>query len=202
MSEQTINAILVKPGEDPKICKLPVDPLAQKELICDLLEGNFGAAEFFDLKNGTSLFVLLNDLSVPLGMKPNRRFPGEDCNEIIFGNAIFIAAHNESGEKEGTVDIPEQVCQMFIEQIKLNFKPCNGDEKPATRARVYLENEGTPEERAYEWVEIEKPAGIEKAQYVQAGRAKLFQCDSREVLEINQRYFRQVPMILGIGPLH
>lgn len=202
MPEQTINAILVKPGEDPEICKLPVDPLAQNEMICDLLEGNFGAAEFFDLKNGASLFVLLNDLSVPLGLRPNRRFPGEDCNEIIFGNAIFIAAYNESSEKEGTVGMPEKVCQMFIEQIKLNFKPCNGDEKPAAGAEVYLENEGTPEEIAYKWHEIEKPAGLENAQYIQAGRAKWLQCEAQEVLEINQRYFKQVPVNRGKTPLN
>lgn len=202
MSERIINAILVKPGEEPEICHLPEDTAAQTEAICDLLEGNFGATEFFDLKNGAALFILSNDLSIPLGLKPNRRFPGADFGEIIFGNAIFIAAYSSESGQEGVIDMPERICRMFIEQIKRNFKPCRGDEKPHGKADIYYENEGTPEERAFRWQEIQKPSGIEKAGSIKAGRATWYQADGQEFMEINGRYFKQAWIIKGKKPLH
>ena len=202
MIEQTMNVILAKVGQDPEICKIPVEQLAQTEIISDLVEGNFGATEFFNLGNGVSLFILTNDLSIPLGLKPNRHFPGKDYDEIIFGNAIFIAAYNESSDNDGTVDMPEKICKMFIEQIKLNFEPCKGDEKADSKDEIYYENQGTPEERAYKWHEIEKPAGIDQAKYIKAGRAKWFQCGAKEVLEINDRYFEQVQIITPNTPLN
>lgn len=105
MAIEMIHAILVRPGNEPEICKLPAEMQAQIEAISDLLNGNIDSTEFFDLGNGASLFVLVNDFSVPLGLTPNRRFPGKDQAEIIFGNAIFIAAYNAHSELEGTVDI-------------------------------------------------------------------------------------------------
>lgn len=199
-NNRIIQAILVRPGQDPKICTLPADEANQMEAISDLLDGNIGSTEFFDLGNGASLYVLVNDLSVPLGLLPNRRFPGKDQDEIIFGNAIFIAAYNEKSGQTGTVDMPEAICRMFIEQIKLNFVPCRGDEKPDTKAEIYVEHQGTPQERSFRWCEIEKPARTD--QFIQAGRAKLIRFDQQEVLEINGRYFKQVTIAAGKSPLN
>lgn len=198
--EDTIRAILVKPGREPEICTLPAESAAQMEEIMDIVEGNIGSTEFFDLGNGASLFVLVNDFSVPLGLPPNRRFPGKDRDEIIFGNAIFIAAYNEKSENEGTVDMPERICRMFIEQIKLRFEPCAGDEKPDSRAEVYVENAGTPEERSFKWRETEKPASVDT--FIRAGRAKFIRCEDEELIEINGRYFRQVNVITEKTPLN
>lgn len=204
-TEAIIHAILVEPGQEPTICALPAEEAAQKEAISDLLEGNFGATEFFDLKNGVSLFILTNDLSVPLGLRPNRRFPGKDREEIIFGSAIFIAAYNgsvDAEDKEGTVDMPERICRMFIEQIGLGFESCKGDEKPDPKAEVYVENEGSDEERSYKWKEIEKPCGVETCKFLQIGRAKWLEAISGEILEINGRYFEQVTVRTKKAPLH
>lgn len=200
--EKTIRAILVKPGMDPEICELPVAADEQQEAIADLLVGNFGATEFFDLQNGASLFILTNDLSIPLGMPANRRFPGDDSDAILFGNAIFIAAYNDNSELEGTVDMPEHICKMFIEQIKLNFLPCNGDEKPDSQAEVYVENAGTAEERAYKWQEVLPPADAVNCKSLQVGRARWLANDDGEVLEINGRYFKQINVITSKTPLN
>lgn len=202
MTEGLIRAILVKPGEEPVICALPIGHPDQTEAISDLLEGNFGATEFFDLGNGVSLFILSNDLSIPLGLPANRRFPGKDSEEIIFGSAIFIAANNDRSEAEGTIDMPERICHMFIEQIKLNFVKCEGDEQPSSGAEVYIENEGTPEERAYKWREIDKPEDIDQAEFVAAGRAKWYSYGNDSILSINDRYFRQVQAVTSKTPLN
>lgn len=188
--DKIIQAILVKPGQDPEVCTLPEDEMKQTEAISDLLDGNIGSTEFFDLGNGASLYILVNDLSVPLGLVPNRRFPDKDQDEIIFGNAIFIAAYNERSGQTGTVDMPEKICRMFIEQIKLNFVPCKGDEKPDAKTEIYIEHQGTPEERSFKWCEVEKPARTD--QFIQAGRARLIRFEEQEVLEINGRYFKQI----------
>jgi hypothetical protein len=95
--------------------------------------------------------------------------------------------------------MPENVCHMFIEQIKSSFEPCQGDEKPSSKGEIYIENEGTPEERAYKWVEIEKPANVDR--FLQAGRAKLIQNEEYEVIEIHGRYFRQVTIATEKEPL-
>ena len=196
--KNVIHAILVKPGQEPEIVEIPAGT-DQPDAICDLVDGNFGATEFFDVGNGASLFIVTNDLSVPLGLAPNRHFPEPDQAEIIFGNCLFIAVYNEKSGKEGIVDMPEQVCHMFIEQIKSSFEPCQGDEKPSSKGEIYIENEGTPEERAYKWVEIEKPANVDR--FLQAGRAKLIQNEEYEVIEIHGRYFRQVTIATEKEPL-
>ena len=187
--KNVIHAILVKPGQQPEIVEIPAGT-DQQDAICDLVDGNFGATEFFDVGNGASLFIVTNDLSVPLGLAPNRHFPKPDQTEIIFGNCLFISVYKEKSGKDGIVDMPEHVCHMFMEQIKSSFEPCRGDEKPSSNGEIYIENEGTPEERAYKWVEIEKPAKVDR--FLQAGRAKLIQNNEYEVIEIHGRYFRQV----------
>lgn len=191
-NQEIIRAILARPGEDPKICELPSGAEALTNAISDLLDGNFSGTEFFDLQNGASLFVLVNDFSVPLGLAPNRRFPGKDADEIIFGSAVFIAAYNESSGKDGVVDMPPRVCRMLIEQIKLNFTPCRGDEKPDERAEVYVENAGEPDERRFKWVETQKP--VRQDACIPAGRAKMIRCGQMEFIEINGRYFVQAPL--------
>ena len=65
MSEnKTMNVILVKPGCDPEICRIPDDVKLQIETISDLLEGNFASCELLDLGNGASLHLLVNDLVI------------------------------------------------------------------------------------------------------------------------------------------
>ena len=123
-NQQMMRAILIEPGKDPSIIKLPAAHGPHDEAIKDTLEGNYGAVEFFQIQPGISLFILVNDLAAALGMKPNRRFPGADSDQIIWGKAIFIAAYNGDDEtKEGTLDMSEETCLMFIEQIKLNLIP-------------------------------------------------------------------------------
>ena len=150
MNRNTLHAILAEPGKEPEILMLPTDGLQHEEALRDVLEGNYGAIEFFRSEEGISLFVLVNDLAVALGMKPNRRFPGKDSEQIIFGKAIFIAAYNgELPDREGTLDMPEEMCRMFIEQIKLkalgiSVKYDNNDtKKPGWKFAEY-ELKGVP----------------------------------------------------------
>ena len=124
----TMNCILIKPGQDPEICALPNNPLEQVQAIGDILGGNFASARLFDLGDNKSLHILVNDFAVPLGLMANRRFPGADNEEIIFGNAIFVAMDDEHSD-QGPMDITEEVCNYFIEQLKTNLLPCKGDEK-------------------------------------------------------------------------
>ena len=197
MQRITMRAILAEPGRDPEILVLPADGLHHEEALRDVLEGNYGAIEFFRIEEGISLFVLVNDLAVALGLKANRRFPGKDSNQIIFGRAIFIAAYNgELPEREGTLDMPEEMCRMFIEQIKLNFAPCDGTEKPRPEDEIYYENQGDPEqEKAFRWVEISAPKDPGPA--LEAGRAKYYSAGENVLLEINGRFFRQLEIYTG-----
>lgn len=194
----TMNTILIRPGQEPEICPLPNHPMEQVKAIGDLLGGNFASARLFDLGDHKSLHILVNDFAVPLGLKPNRRFPGEDADEIIYGNAIFVVLDDDKTE-EGPMDITEEVCQYFIEQLKKNLMPCKGDEKPDPKHEVYVENVGTPEERSFKWVEIEKPAKVDK--FIPAGRAKLIEHPKYEVVEINNRYFRREILSAKQGPV-
>ena len=197
MQRNTMRAILAEPGRDPEILVLPADGLHHEEALRDVLEGNYGAIEFFRIEEGISLFVLVNDLAVALGLKANRRFPGKDSDQIIFGRAIFIAAYNgELPEREGTLDMPEEMCRMFIEQIKLNFAPCDGTEKPRPEDEIYYENQGDPEqEKAFRWVEISAPQDPGPA--LEAGRAKYYSAGENVLLEINGRFFRQLEIYTG-----
>ncbi len=198
--KKIIHAILVKPGEEPEICQLPLNVDEQIEVISDILEGNIGSTEFFDIGNGASLWILVNDFAVPLGLNPNRHLPGKDKDEILFGNVIFIAIYNEKSEFEGPVNMPENICNMFIEQIKANFEQCKGDEKPRSQDEVYVEFPDSENERSFKWREIEKPEHVDK--FVQAGRAKLIKHDEYEVIELNGRYFKQVTIATKKTPLN
>lgn len=197
--KKLMNAILARPGQEPEICQLPMNVDEQIEEISNILDGNIGSTEFFDIGNGASLWILVNDFAVPLGLKPNRHLPGKDQDEILFGNIIFIAIYNEESEFEGSVDMPEHVCRMFIEQIKQNFKACNGDEKPRSQDEVYIEFPDSENERSFKWREIEKPKNVDD--FIPAGRAKLIKHDAHEIIEINGRYFRQVTIATKKTPL-
>lgn len=198
--KQLINAILVKPNCEPEICALPLDIDAQIEAISDILGGNIGSTEFFNIGNGASLWILVNDMAVPLGLKPNIHMPDKDYDEILFGNVIFIAMYNEASEYEGPVHMPEHICRMFIEQIKANFEKCRGDEKPRSQDEIYTEFPNSSEERSFKWVECEMPSDFVKK--LKAGRASLLvQADGNSVLELNGRYFRQQTVFTEKTPL-
>ena len=202
MENNKMRAIWAEVGQEPRIYELSIDGDQQQEELCDLLGGNFGATEFFDIGQGVSLFILTNDLSVPLGMKPNRRFPGKDRDTIIFGNAVFIAAYNDRAgeEKSGTLDMPERICQMFIEQITKNFAACQGDEKPRSEDEIYYDNLGEENEQAYKWLEIEKPAGLGK--FIEAGRVRFYDMQGdQEIMSLQERYFRKVQIHTKESPL-
>ena len=203
MENNKMRAIWAEVGQEPRIYELSIDGDQQQEELCDLLGGNFGATEFFDIGQGVSLFILTNDLSVPLGLKPNRRFPGKDRDTIIFGNAVFIAAYNDRAgeEKSGTLDMPERICQMFIEQITKNFAACQGDEKPRSEDEIYYDNLGEENEQAYKWLEIEKPA--ELGRLIEAGRVRFYQPpQGQEIMLAGGRYFRKNLIHTDKTPLH
>ena len=107
MENKIMHAILAVPGQEPEILELPAVGLQHEEAIRDVLEGNYGAIEFFKIQDGISLFILVNDLAAVLELPANRRFPGRDQEHIVFGKAIFIAAYNGEIEgAEGTLDMP------------------------------------------------------------------------------------------------
>lgn len=133
----TINAILMEPGQAPVICKLPAEAEEQMEAISTILDGNFASSRLFNVGNGISLHIFVNDLAVPLGLTANRRLPEPDSHEIIFGNALFLAVDDNGGEEEGALDIPEDICALFIENLDKSLLPCNGDEKPGPEAEIY-----------------------------------------------------------------
>jgi hypothetical protein len=191
MENEIMRAILAEPGREPEILKLPADGLQHEEAIRDALGGNYGAVEFFPIRQGISLFVLVNDLAAVLGLPANRRFPGQDSEYIIFGKAIFIAAYNgELAETEGTIDMPEEMCQMFIEQIQRNFACCDGTEKPRAQDTLYFENQGETDEKTYRWLEIAKPTGLGPA--IEAGRVKFYNLQNEEIMEADGRFFRKL----------
>lgn len=190
-NKQLMRAILVEPGKDPSIIRLPAAHGAHDEAIKDTLEGNYGAVEFFQIQPGISLFILVNDLAATLGMKPNRRFPGADSDQIIWGKAIFIAAYNGDDEtKEGTLDMSEDTCLMFIEQIKLNFPACDGSEEPGPEDTLYHDEDEDGNPAPYRWLEISRPSDLPVP--LQAGRVKFYRMPAQEVMEINDRYFKKV----------
>ncbi len=193
MENKIMRAILVKPGQNPEILELPVEGLQHEEAIRDVLEGNYGAIEFFQIQEGISLFILVNDLAAVLGLPANRHFPGKDAGHIIFGKAIFIAACNGEIEgAEGTLDMPEEMCRMFIEQIKLNFKRCKGTEQPRSEDTIYYDHQGEENEQAYRWLEIAQPANPGKA--LEAGRVRFYMKGEQEIMEAGGRFFRKLSL--------
>ena len=192
--EQLMRAILIAPGQEPAIIRLPAGHGKNEEAIRDVLEGNYGAVEFFEIQPGISLFILVNDLAAVLGMKPNRRFPAPDEKKIIYGKAIFIAAYNGADEsKEGTLDMSEETCLMFLEQIKLHFATCQGDEEPGPEDTLYYEEDEQGQRKPYRWVEcLAVPENLPEP--LQAGRVKFYRTETREIMEINHRYFKKIPV--------
>ena len=201
MSKKIMHAILAEPGKDPEILELPTTGLEHEEAIRDVLEGNYGAIEFFRIQQGISLFILVNDLAAGLGMKANRRFPGTDREQIIFGKAVFIAAYNGENEgQEGTLDMPEEMCQVFIEQIKANFEACAGTEQPRAQDTVYYEHQGEENEKAFRWIETDAPA--DPGQPITAGRVKFYGKEQQEIMEINGRFFKKLAVYTEKTPVH
>ena len=191
--ERLMRAILIEPGKEPSICRLPADHGRHEEAIQDLLEGNYGSVEFFEIQPGISLFILVNDLAAVLGMKPNRRFPAPDDKQIIWGKAIFIAAYNGADEsQEGTLDMSEETCLMFIEQIKLHFPMCTGQEEPGPEDTWYYDEDEKGNPVPYRWHEISNPGNL--PQPLQAGRVKFYRMEVMEVMEVNGRYFKKLPV--------
>lgn len=202
MKQNKMRAIFAEAGKEPCICELSMDGKEQQEQICDLLGGNYGATEFFSIQDEVSLYILTNDLSAALKLPANRRFPGEDHDTIIYGNAIFIAAYNHRAaeSQEGTLDMPEEICQMFIEQIKLNFEACTGDEQPSSEEEIYYEEGADGKEISYKWLEIEKPAGLGK--FIEAGRVRFYDMQGdQEIMSLQERYFRKVQIHTKESPL-
>ncbi len=201
-SMANMRAILLEPGKSPSILELPVEGLKHEEAIRDTLGGNYGAVEFFQIAEGISLFILVNDLAATLGLKPNRRFPEEDREHIIFGNAIFIAAYNgETEGQEGTLDMPEDLCKVFIEQIEKAFEACDGTESPRPEDTLYYdEPEGKNPPKAYRWIEISKPENL--GEPMEAGRVNFYGEGHREFMEASGRFCRRTEVYTKDSPLH
>lgn len=195
----TINAILIEPGKEPVICKLSADIDKQIEEIAAILDGNFASSKLFNVGNGISLHIFVNDLAVPLGLTANRRFPAPDDKEIIFGNALFLALDDETGDEQGALDIPEDICTFFIENLDKSLLRCKGDEKPDPSAEIYTEGVGTAEERSFKWQEVECPPNVTK--YIGSGRVKIVDDGVCDVILINGRYFRQITVENKNNPL-
>lgn len=193
-NNQLMRAILAEPGQEPAIIRLPAEHGAHEEAIRDALEGNYGAVEFFEIQPGISLFILVNDLAAVLGMKPNRRFPAPEQEQIIYGKAIFIAAYNGADEtREGTLDMSEETCLMFMEQIKLHFAPCRGDEEPRPEDTLYYEEDEEGRQKPYRWVEcLAVPEKLPEP--LQAGRVRFYRTAAREIMEAGGRYFKKIPV--------
>lgn len=194
-----MRAILIAPGKEPEITYLPVGAGEHEEAIRDVLEGNYGAVEFFELQPGISLFILVNDLAAVLGMKPNRRFPGADSEQIIFGKAIFIAAYNGADGREGTLDMSVETCMMFIEQIKMHFAACDGTESPRPQDTLYYDEDAEGKPISYRWLEISAPSNLPEP--IVAGRVKFYRMAEQEVMEVNGRFFRKLEVYTGDGNL-
>lgn len=193
MENKIMHAILAVPGQEPEILELPAVGLQHEEAIRDVLEGNYGAIEFFKIQDGISLFILVNDLAAVLELPANRRFPGRDQEHIVFGKAIFIAAYNGEIEgAEGTLDMPEEMCRMFIEQIRLNFAACAGTEKPRLEDTIYYEHQGEENEQAYRWLEIDRP--VDPGKPLEAGRVKFYTGPEDEIMEAGGRFFRKLKL--------
>ena len=105
-----VNSILLEPGKKPVVYKLSADRTKMKEEIEALLGGNFAHTKLFDVGNDIGLYLFVNDLAVPLGLKPNRTFPEPDEKEIIFGNALFLAMADDGQGEDAVIDIPPEFC--------------------------------------------------------------------------------------------
>ena len=186
----TINAILIETGKEPAIYKLSSSIDKQAEEISAVLGGNFITSRLFKVGEGLSLHIFINDMAIPLGLPANRRFPEPDQHEIIFGNALFLVLDDEKGEDEGPLDIPEDVCQFFMEKLAESFAPCTGNEKPDLESEIFIENMGTKEERRFRWEEVER---LEKdLKFIGEGYVRIVDDGVCDTFEIKGRYFKQI----------
>ncbi len=185
----TINAILMAVGKEPAVYKLSANIDKQIEEISALLEGNFTSSRLFQVGEGLSLHIFINDMAIPLQLPANRRFPAPDEHEIIFGNALFLVLDDVKGDTEGPLDIPDEICTFFIEKLTENFKPCVGDEKPDPQSEIFVENQGTEEERRFTWEEVERPENDLKL--IGNGYVRIVDDGTCNTLEIKGRYFKQ-----------
>jgi len=186
----TINGILLKVGEEPAIYKLSKDIDNQIKEIAALLDGNFTSSRLFQVGENLSLHIFINDMAIPLGLPANRRFPEPDQHEIIFGNALFLLLDDIKGDEEGALQIPDQICNLFIEKLNENFKPCIGNEKPDPTSEIFVENVGTKEERRFKWQEVERPE--KDLTFIGNGSVRIVDDGNCDTYEIKGRYFKQV----------
>ncbi len=184
-----INSILIEPGQKPTVYKLSEERHRQVEEISALLGGNFAHTKLFDVGNGIGLYLFVNDLAVPLGLKPNRTFPAPDEKEIIFGNALFLAMADNGQGEDAVIDIPPQFCDYFVVRLDDALPMCKGDEKPDPALEIFTENAGTPEEFSYRWVEIDPPKNVKE--YKQLGAVRMIDDGKYDTIEINGRFFKQ-----------
>jgi len=186
----TINSILIETGKEPAVYKLSSSIDKQVEEISAILGGNFITSRLFQVGEGLSLHIFINDMAIPLGLPANRRFPEPDQHEIIFGNALFLVLDDQNGEEEGPLDIPDDICQFFIEKLTESFAPCTGDEKPDLESEIFVENVGTKEERRFRWEEVER---LEKdLKFIGEGYVRIVDDGVCDTFEIKGRYFKQV----------
>lgn len=187
----TLNAIIMEVGKEPAVFKLSTAIDKQLEEIAAVLGGNFISSRLFQVGEGLSLHIFINDMAIPLQLTANRRFPKPDQDEIVFGNALFLLIDDETGDEEGALDIPDEICDVFISKLKENFTPCKGDEKPNPESEIFVESPGTKEERRFKWEEVAAPDNKEELKFIGKGYVRILDDGICDTLEINGRYFKQ-----------
>ncbi len=187
----TLNAIIMEVGKDPAVYKLSTAIDKQLEEMAIVLGGNFIGSRLFEVGEGLSLHIFINDMAIPLQLTANRRFPEPDQDEIIFGNALFLIIDDVIGDEEGALDIPDQYCEVFINKLKESFAPCSGDEKPDLDAEIFVENPGTNEERRFRWEEVQAPGKENELKFIGQGYVRIVDDGTCDILEIRGRYFKQ-----------
>lgn len=185
----TINAILLEVGKPSAVYKLSTDINKQIEEISAILGGNFISSRLFQVGEGLSLHIFINDMAIPLRLPPNRRFPAPDEHEIVFGNALFLLIDDLKGDEEGGLDIPDHICDIFCKKLDENFKVCKGDEKPDPLSEIFVENAGTKDERRFTWQEVQGPATDVK--FIGDGYVRIVDDGICDTFEIKGRYFKQ-----------
>lgn len=187
----TLKAIIMEVGKDPAVYKLSTAIDKQLEEIAVVLGGNFTSSRLFQVGEDLSLHIFINDMAIPLQLTANRRFPEPDQDEIIFGNALFLLIDDVNGDEEGALDIPDQICEVFINKLKESFTPCSGDEKPNLEAEIFIENPGTNEERRFKWEEVQAPDKEKELKFIGQGYVRIVDDGTCDILEIRGRYFKQ-----------
>lgn len=187
----TLNAIIMEVGKDPAVYKLSTEIDKQLEEMASVLGGNFISSRLFEVGEGLSLHIFINDMAVPLQLTANRCFPEPDQDQIIFGNALFLIIDDANGDEEGALDIPDQYCEIFIRKLKESFAPCRGDEKPNLDEEIFVENPGTNEERRFKWEEVQAPGEENELKFIGKGYVRIVDDGTCDILEIRGRYFKQ-----------